>query len=247
MEGVGILGGAARAGGGCGRGYADHMPSSLPADAPLLVLDTCGERASIALFSGDGELLGEVQLAERAASAALLGAIRSLLMSHGTTPRGLGGLGVVAGPGSFTGVRVGLAVAKGICEAVGVPLAAVSRLAVLAEAAGLREGYALLGAGRDQVYARRCGGGEQAEWMAPLDGLREILEGKSVATTGSELAASVSALAAEVRVVELSARHAVAAVRRCLADGGSDPGTTDANYVRNEDAIYAKGKPVAGR
>ena len=206
----------------------------------LLVMDTCGERGSVALFRGE-QLLAEEILPERTASAALLGALRAVLAIAGVPIGDLAGVGVVNGPGSFTGVRVGLAVAKGLCEARGVALAAVSRLAVLAEAGRLQEGYAVLRAGRDQLYVRAVGGG-------PGDGLaweRLMSVTDFLAAAGS---ADVVYAEAEVgpmlggcsgaRLVVITAGDAVGLVRECLCHGGSDLAAVDANYVRDEGAIY---------
>src|SRR5438094_5441965 len=80
----------------------------------LLLIDTCGEHGSLALFRGEA-LASEVFLPERTASAGLLGAIREVLGAGGLRLRDLAGVGVVNGPGSFTGLRVGLAVVQGLC------------------------------------------------------------------------------------------------------------------------------------
>ena len=222
-----------------GEGMLRRMPDVLPAESLVLVLDTCGERASVALFRGD-EVLGEEELAERSASAALLGGLRGLLAEADVRLGELAGIGVVNGPGSFTGVRVGLAVAKGLCEASGVKLAAVSRLSVLGDAAGLRDGFAVLSAGRDQVYVRELGGDAAGrEWMTSFAALQEVAARRDLAVTNAEVGSRLTG-AARVHVVELFARHALGRVRACLEQGGSDPATTDANYVRNEEAIYGR-------
>ncbi len=75
----------------------------------------------------------------------------------------LDAVGVVGGPGSFTGVRSGMAVAKGFCEAAALRLAVVSRLEVLADAAALKDGLAVLDAGRGELYVRDAGSGR--EWV----------------------------------------------------------------------------------
>lgn len=215
------------------------MPIAIEADALILALDTCGERASLALFRGS-QLVEEVELAERTASATVIGALRSLLARWEARTEDLSGIGVVSGPGSFTGVRVGLAVAKGLCEATGVALAAVSRLEVLASAARLTEGWALLAAGRGQVYARSVGAGGGRESLTTIDQLAPELQRKQIAVDSEDLAAILRELSA-VRRIRLSARHAFGPVMRCLCDGGSDLALVDANYVRNEEAIYRSG------
>lgn len=215
------------------------MSPALPPDGLLLILDTCGERASLALTRGP-MLLAECRLEERTASAALLGALRSLLASEGVALADLSAIGVISGPGSFTGVRVGLAMAKGLCEATGLRLAAVSRLQVLLDSAGLPHGIALLPAGRGQVYAAEVDpAGEVREWLAEMAAIVDQANAREV-IVGSEVLAEVAVRAASVQVLELSARHAINTVLRALAAGGSDPALVDANYVRNEEAIYRK-------
>ncbi len=216
------------------------MPFELSAEAVILVLDACGERASLALFQGE-KLLNEQVLTERAASASLLGLLRSSLERCALQPRDLRAVGVVSGPGSFTGVRVGMALAKGLCESMAIPLAAVSRLAVLAEAADLKSGFALLGAGREQVYVREVRAGARSEEaLASLAAIEPGLADAAVAVASPELADRLAGRAREVRLVDLPARRAIAAVRRSLAGGGSDLARVDANYVRNEETIYTQ-------
>ena len=204
----------------------------------LLLLDTCGERASVALLQGDDPVAERV-LGERAASAALQGVVREVVGMLPGGLRSLDGVGVVHGPGSFTGVRVGVAMAKGLCEAAELPVAAVSRLLVLGQAAALEEGFAVLEAGRWQVYSRRFGrDGSQPERMWIWEDFASQLPGLEIAVTSSRLAEAALRISDRVKLVELSARHALRAVRDCFAAGGSDLAMLDGNYVRPEDSIY---------
>ena len=222
-----------------GTGMLKFMPFEGSVPASLLILDTCTEAASLALFRGE-HLLEEVRLGSRTASANLLGAVRGLLARHACRLDGVNGLGVVNGPGSFTGVRVGLAAAKGLCEANGRPLATVSRLAVLADAARVTVGWAVLGAGREQVYVREVlVSGSGREWMASMAEMASRFQGQVVAVESPALAAELVELGAEVRLTEFSAKDAFRLVRQALEMGGSDLAASDANYVRNEDSIYA--------
>jgi tRNA threonylcarbamoyladenosine biosynthesis protein TsaB len=146
------------------------------------------------------------------------------------------GIGVVNGPGSFTGLRAGLAAAKGLCEAASLPLAAVSRLAVLAEAAGLGDGFAVLSAGRGEFYVRDIAAGR--EWMCGVDEFRVVAEGGPVVVAE----ARVAELLAEKRprLYPLQVGDALTPVRRSLQQGGCDVAAVDANYVRGESEIYRK-------
>jgi tRNA threonylcarbamoyladenosine biosynthesis protein TsaB len=95
-----------------------------------LAFDTATDVATSALVD-DGEVLGE--RASRAAT--LLEDVDALLRQGGAHPRDLGALAVGIGPGSFTGVRIGLATARGLALALGLPGAGVSTLDALAAGA----------------------------------------------------------------------------------------------------------------
>ena len=208
-------------------------------NARVLLIDTCGAAGSVALAQGE-RVLAEASLPGRTASAQLLASVRGLLADAGWALAELDAIGVVSGPGSFTGVRVGLAAAKGLCEALGLPLAAVSRLEVLAEQAGEADAVAVLDAGRGEVYVRDG----VREFLVGVDEVAMQVGGRTVVAVEEALAVRLALPA--MRVVELRAGSAVAAVRRWLAQGGSDVALTDANYVRGESQIYA-GKPQATR
>ncbi len=205
----------------------------------LLILDTCGERGSVALFSGNRLVVEEI-LPERMASAALLGAVRRVLKAHGVRLADVGVVGVVNGPGSFTGLRVGLAVAKGLCEAAGIPLAAVSRLAVLAEAGGAGEGFAVLRAGRDQLYVREVRNGRPAsERMMQVEDFLQVAQDTDTVFAEPEVAPMLGS-SVLARAVSIKASDAVGLVRACVREGGSDIAAVDANYVRDERSIYRR-------
>src|ERR1700722_14699098 len=99
----------------------------------ILLIDTCGETGSIALAEllPEPAVLATATLPGRTASERLLSVIRDLAAPLDS----LDAVAVVHGPGSFTGVRVSLSAAKGLCEALNLPLIAISRLAVLAHLA----------------------------------------------------------------------------------------------------------------
>jgi tRNA threonylcarbamoyladenosine biosynthesis protein TsaB len=95
---------------------------------PLLALDTSTQTAGVALYADD-TLLAEVSWpAGRAQTTALLGEIDRLLCLGGLRPPDLGAVAVATGPGSFNGLRVGLATAKGLAFALDLPLLGVPTL-----------------------------------------------------------------------------------------------------------------------
>jgi tRNA threonylcarbamoyladenosine biosynthesis protein TsaB len=101
----------------------------------LLALDTSTSTASLALFDGSSVLSETTWLAGREHSTRLLVETEIALQRVGRAPEQLTGLVVARGPGSFTGVRVALSVAKGIAGGFGIPAWGVSTLEVLALAA----------------------------------------------------------------------------------------------------------------
>ena len=106
----------------------------------------------------DGRLLEERLPGDRRASEELLPAIVRLLSASGLTLRDCGRIAVCAGPGSFTGVRVGMATAWGLGRALALPVESLSTLEALAEAArapGLAQVTAVLDAGRGEVVLQR--------------------------------------------------------------------------------------------
>jgi tRNA threonylcarbamoyl adenosine modification protein YeaZ len=111
-----------------------------------LAFDTATDCATSALVD-DGEVLGE--RASRAVT--LLEDVDALLRQGGAHPRELGALVVGIGPGSFTGVRIGLATARGLALALGLPGAGVSTLDALA--AGARGATPVVDARRREVFA----------------------------------------------------------------------------------------------
>lgn len=204
----------------------------------FLLVDTCGERASVVLAQADGVIRAETLLEARTASTGLLEAIRSVLKTGHLDLLEVDGIGVVNGPGSFTGVRVGLAVAKGLCEAAQLPMVAVSRLEVLA-GRGPVDASCALSAGRDQVYFRRGRGGTAFESLVRDEAVRDLGGGALVLVDSPELVARLGQ-GGPVQQVSLTAFHALGPMLRRMAEGFSDVGSADANYVRDEQAIYRK-------
>ncbi len=187
-------------------------------------------------------MLAAEDLARGSASAEIIDAILRLLTQANDQLKDLDAIGVVHGPGSFTGIRTGLATAKGLCEAAALPMAAVSRLEVLANAADMSEGYVALDAGRAEVYLREVSTGR--EWLCPLNDLRIECQGERIAVAEGRLIDQLEGCETILR--PLHASDSRDSVVRKLHMGGSDVALTDANYVRQEHDIYRKPSEVAG-
>jgi tRNA threonylcarbamoyladenosine biosynthesis protein TsaB len=126
----------------------------------LLAADTSGRNGSIALaHAGEGqeriEILEVVPLDGRAFSAQLIPEIAALLRKHehGHSKNDISAFAVATGPGSFTGLRVGLAAIKALAEALKKPVVAISLLEVIARSSASRGRiFSLLDAGRNELY-----------------------------------------------------------------------------------------------
>ncbi len=89
---------------------------------PVLALDTSTERAAVALDPGDGILRLAPAGTSRQHGRGLIAVIRDLLRQGGVRPGDLSAIGIGLGPGSFTGLRIGVTAAKTLAYAVGCPL-----------------------------------------------------------------------------------------------------------------------------
>jgi tRNA threonylcarbamoyladenosine biosynthesis protein TsaB len=212
----------------------------------VLLIHTAGGEGSVAL--ADTERAEAIVAAEvlpgRTSSERLVPAVRRLMEASGFRLRELAAVAVVHGPGSFTGVRVGLSAAKGFSEAGGVPLVAVSRLALLAACGAAAKVHAVLDAGRGEFYYGEYAGGVC---------LREALlsEEDLVTAVGDGLVVVCEAKVAEAlaglrprQVAEPSAGDALSlALERMRAGVFDDAAEVDANYLRRTDGeIFAKAK-----
>ena len=107
----------------------------------LLVLDTATTHALVALGTVEGRLVeARSWAAGYRHGEELLARLEALLDDQGTTPAGLAGLIAGTGPGAFTGLRVGLATAKGLAHALGLPIVGVSTGSALIGAAAAVRG-----------------------------------------------------------------------------------------------------------
>lgn len=103
--------------------------------AILLNIDTATPYASVCISNGT-EVLAFADNANQKEHAAFLhAAVQSLLMESGLTVNDLDGVAVTSGPGSYTGLRVGMSAAKGFCYALKIPMITVDTLKVMAAAA----------------------------------------------------------------------------------------------------------------
>jgi tRNA threonylcarbamoyladenosine biosynthesis protein TsaB len=225
----------------------------------FLSVNTSGRQGSIALVrvdapagsggtdigsSGAYEVLEVVALAGGMFSAQLVPQMAELLARHGYRKGNIDALIVASGPGSFTGLRVGLAAVKAMAEVLGKPVAAVSLL----EAVGLASGVqgrvaAVLDAGRGDVYWGEYEiTGNKAHMVGEQMLSREefLLTAKGIKVISPDLALADAAQAAGVVVTRVEPLDAgsisFAGVRKLFAGDTVLPEFLQANYIRRADA-----------
>jgi tRNA threonylcarbamoyladenosine biosynthesis protein TsaB len=122
----------------------------------ILAIDTSGKQGGITLAEGGAagfRVLESSAIEGGTFSAQLIPTFAALLLKHGFTAKDVDGFAAASGPGSFTGLRVGLSAIKGLAEVLGKPIATVSLLEALVTSSYERGVVAAaLDAGRKEVY-----------------------------------------------------------------------------------------------
>ena len=234
----------------------------------LLAIDTSGKDGSIALarvpdgpgpgaakpVSDEVEVVEVVPLEGGTFSAQLVPQISALLEKHGLRKNDIGAFAVASGPGSFTGLRVGLAAIKALAEILQKPIAAISRLEAIARTARGRgqntsgRVLAALDAGRNEIYlgeydlrsdaARAVNErlASRAEFLADARSARVFTPDRSVAE-------AVREAGSDVEEVERPTSAVIARIGWEKIQSGDtiSPEELEANYIRRSDAeIFAK-------
>jgi tRNA threonylcarbamoyladenosine biosynthesis protein TsaB len=219
----------------------------------ILAADTSGKHGSIALAqcapAGGCSIVDIVPLAGGTFSAQLVPQIAALLSKHGFSKDQIEGFAVASGPGSFTGLRVGLAAIKGLAEVLQKPIAAVSLLEALAVRSGV-EGkvFAVLDAGRNEVYAGEydvCGNSVRltAETLMPRAEFFAQRPPGTIVTSDSALAADARSANSKVVETEPIRSDVIAQLGWQKIQTGQTLSAEDleANYIRRSDAeIFSK-------
>lgn len=212
----------------------------------LLAVDTTAHFGSVALVV-DGHVQDEVLLhSPEGFSPILFGQITALLSRQGTALADVDAFAAAAGPGSFTGVRVGLTAVKGWAEALGKPAFAVSNLRALAECGTAEWRACVLDARRGEVYGAlydAAGALHGEELVLPFPAWLDSLpdDAQFVSPDFAPFRAVFAGTRfAEAEVVDQQRALAGAvgrvATQRWMAGERPDPVLADANYVRRSDA-----------
>jgi tRNA threonylcarbamoyladenosine biosynthesis protein TsaB len=219
----------------------------------ILAVDTSGKQGSIALArglnNGKCEVIEVVPLAGGTFSAELVPQVATLLSKHGFRKQDIDAFAVASGPGSFTGLRVGLAAIKGLAEILGKPIAPVSMLEVVAIAGGMQgRVLAVLDAGRREVYAGEYQvAADRArmidERLITLEALATSVDGLTLVTPEKSIAETLAAKGISVVEVPVQQGDAIANLgwKKVLAGETISPEALEANYIRRTDAeIFSK-------
>jgi tRNA threonylcarbamoyladenosine biosynthesis protein TsaB len=197
----------------------------------VLALDTTQEHGSIALVRA-GETIAELAIASPDGFGhTIYGHLEAMLRSYAIGLKEIDVFAAASGPGSFTGVRVGLACIKGLAEALGKPAAAVSNLRAIASFGTAPLRAPVLDARRGEVYGaiyNDAGAIVQRETVVKFESWLAALP------TGAEILSPD--YAADGVPITRTPRELAAAVARLAPAQAGDPAALDANYVRRSDA-----------
>jgi tRNA threonylcarbamoyladenosine biosynthesis protein TsaB len=219
----------------------------------ILGIDTCGSPGSVALarLTVDGvAVLGQSELAGRSYSTSLVPAVGGLLSKEQAQMALVYAIVGVHGPGSFTGVRVGLSAVKGLAEPARIPVVAVSRLGVLAHKAGTLS--SALDAHRQEVFLRlSVSGTREREFLAGPAELSAIEFRPSVIGVCDDRARALLGASwpdvEQIGVAPPTAADAIAWAReKILAQEFVDLARLDGHYLRRSDAEIFGASAAAG-
>ncbi|HJW99585.1 MAG TPA: tRNA (adenosine(37)-N6)-threonylcarbamoyltransferase complex dimerization subunit type 1 TsaB [Terriglobales bacterium] len=212
-----------------------------PSEMLFLAVDTSGRQGGITLARGSGkevEIIESTSIQGGTFSAELIPQIGSVLSTHGFTPQQLHGLVAVTGPGSFTGLRVGLTAIKGLAEVLKIPIAALTSLEVLIAASAIQTGaMAVFDAGRGEVYAAIQEEPREQRLLSLAEAI-ETVRARSLQVVAAE--ASIAAKFEHAQLVTYRSTEIAAklGLRKLLGGEIVDVLALDANYIRRSDAEY---------
>lgn len=225
----------------------------------ILSLDTTARAGSCALMQDDHVLLEHIGDASREQAERLPGDLADLLEEEGAALDAIDAFAVATGPGSFTGLRVGIATMQGLAVAMGKPLIGVSAFDALAMLAPGQIVATWIDAWRAEVFGALYEGGRRtgSPVVAPPDRLLEQLKGHNTVFTGDGAALYEGVIRARVgdnaRFTTPIAPPLAGAVATLAAEAfrvgqRPPPHAIRPIYVRRSDAeLAAERKIAAGR
>lgn len=213
----------------------------------ILAIDTTAVFGSLALCD-DGQVIEEVVLhSPEGFGPILFPQIESLLARHSIRVRDLACFAAASGPGSFTGVRVGLTATKGLAEAAGKPVVGVSNLRAIASFGKLPLRAAVLDARRGQVFGAIYDAGlnlQSPEVVEVFPAWLATLPKQNIEFAAQDFAPFAAAIAqgpfseVPVTIAPRALAGAIGSIAQEELQSGraKDAAEVDANYVRRSDA-----------
>ena len=223
----------------------------------ILAIDSSGKSGSVTVARcdvGGCHILETREVSGGTFSAQLIPTLTAMLHNHGIKKEDISAIACAVGPGSFTGLRIGLAAVMGLAEALNVPIATVSTLeavAAQAQSANSNRILAALDAGRSEMFV--------GEYHASFDGLRKVKENfctktdlatmlqsgpdKPVLATFDQWIADFAAsVGANAIVVDRPDSETIAQLgcARVLAGETVSVEELDANYLRPDHSLFSK-------
>lgn len=218
----------------------------------ILATDTSGKHGSIALARGNADGGCEIEVVPLTGgtfSAQLVPQIAALLAKHGFHKEDIGAFAVASGPGSFTGLRVGLAAIKALAEVLQKPIAVVSLLEAVARSGPPRgRVFAALDAGRNEVYLGEYDVSDTSarlirERLVTRTEMAEPAGSTTIITPDKSVADAARGQGCRVEEVERPSSGAIARLgwRKILCGDTVSAEALEANYIRRSDAeIFSK-------
>lgn len=207
----------------------------------LLAIDTSGRQGGIALARGEDrvEIVESTPIQGGTFSAELIPQIADLLAKYSYSAKNLQALVAVTGPGSFTGLRVGLTAVKALAEALGIPIATVTSLEILlAAVADPDSAMAVLDAGRGELYVATQTNGKREESLLTAAEAAAIASSRTLRVVAAE--ASVASKFPKSDLIQYCSTEVAARLGfdKLRARDTVDVLALDANYIRKSEAEY---------
>jgi tRNA threonylcarbamoyladenosine biosynthesis protein TsaB len=209
----------------------------------ILAFDTSVAACSACLWRGGAVLASAREVMDQGQAEALMPLIESVMTEAGVKYADLDRIAVTAGPGSFTGVRVGLAAARGLGLAANKPVVGVMTTEVLAAAvteAGTAHILAAIDTKRGDLYVHEFDGHlrEVASVRAIAPGeLAAWSQSDDVLVVGDGAAIAVAAIGPRARLATAGALPEAAVLARLASQSQPTPGGPLPVYVRAPDAV----------
>jgi tRNA threonylcarbamoyladenosine biosynthesis protein TsaB len=144
----------------------------------ILAVDTSGREIGIGLFEGGKCLFEKYAVADRAYNRHIMQLVSEALKASGIKLEEIDVFAAVLGPGSFTGIRVGMSVMKAFAHSLNKKFFGASSLEILAEYAGAEKAWAVLEAGRNELYAAKSVKGKTGKFrLISREGFESALKG----------------------------------------------------------------------